>query len=449
MNFVETCRQFIAKDSSPSVGNSELANFAAEYCRKAGLQVEEQVEFQDDIEQKNILIRPLNKSENVEDFLLQTHLDTSDPGPFQAWMKNDSNPFNATIIEEAIYGLGAADAKLDFLCKAEALKSFKETVGWKRNPLLVGTYGEEIGMQGALRLIRKNKIKAKYAFIGEPSNLKLINAAKGYASVEVRIPFSEIEIQFRNEHNLKESVSTQTKMFHGVAAHSSMPHLGESAIGKMFDYLAQVPENVALLEIDGGINHNTVPAHAFLELDMVTLEGETLLSRLLSIYRELKNLEHLFYLYNDPQFLPSHPTLNIGKITTLEDGIVITGCCRIPPLVSQEVWEVWMKQIKDACSLLNCDFRILDYKKSFQSSAESNFAKEALHLLKEILPDSHFETQSSTNEASIFSRTGIECLCFGPGVREGNIHTTNENVKIKDLEIAIEFYKKAIERFCL
>jgi len=336
MSFIETCRKFIAMDSSPAAGNSEIASFAAEICRQEGLLVEEQVDFQDDIEQKNILIRPQFKVEGVEDFLFQTHLDTSEPGPFQAWMNNECNPFHASIIENKIYGLGAADVKLDFLCKLEALKFYKNETKWKRNPILLGTYGEEIGMQGALRFIRKNKITAKRAFIGEPSNLKLISAAKGYAAVEVRIPFSEIELKFRDEHNLKESVSTQTKMFHGIAAHSSMPNLGESAISKMFDYLSQLPEDIALLEVEGGINHNTVPAHAFLELDFVTLEGETLLSRLLAIYKELKNLEHLFYLYNDSQFSPSYPTLNIGKITTLEDCIVIIGCCRIPPVVSQE-----------------------------------------------------------------------------------------------------------------
>ena len=58
-------------------------------------------------------------------------------------------------------------------------------------------------------------------------------------------------------------------------------------------------------------------------------------------------------------------------------------------------------------------------------------------------------TQPSTNEASIFSRTGIECLCFGPGKREGNVHTPSEHVAVEDLHKAVEFYKRVIERFCL
>ena len=58
-------------------------------------------------------------------------------------------------------------------------------------------------------------------------------------------------------------------------------------------------------------------------------------------------------------------------------------------------------------------------------------------------------TQSSTNEASIFSRIGIECVCFGAGKREGNMHTPHENVAIEDLQKATEFYKRIIERFCL
>src|SRR5207253_597890 len=107
-------------------------------------------------------------------------LDTVDPGPYPLWTHTECNPFDATIIDGKIYGLGTADVKLDFLCKLEALSSFGGDRNWKLPPVLVGTYGEELGMHGALRLIRKNKISAKMALISEPSHLKLISAAKGF-----------------------------------------------------------------------------------------------------------------------------------------------------------------------------------------------------------------------------------------------------------------------------
>src|SRR5690606_25665139 len=154
-----------------------------------------------------------------------------------------------------------------------------------------GTFGEETGMQGALKLIRKNKVSAKMALIGEPSDLRIINAAKGFASVEIRVPFSEKEMEYRDEHNLRESTSTQSKLFNGKAAHSSMPHLGESAIIKMFESLLMLPDSVNVMEMDGGINSNTVPGHAFLEIDMISGIENPISKRIANIYRVTKALE--------------------------------------------------------------------------------------------------------------------------------------------------------------
>ena len=58
-------------------------------------------------------------------------------------------------------------------------------------------------------------------------------------------------------------------------------------------------------------------------------------------------------------------------------------------------------------------------------------------------------TLASTNEASLFSRLNIDCICIGAGMREDNVHTTQEHVKIEDLEKVTSFYEQMIERFCL
>lgn len=362
-------------------------------------------------------------------------MDTVDPGPFQLWEKTRQNPFDGTIIDGHIYGLGAADVKLDFLCKLEAIAKFTAHPQWRLPPALVGTFGEESGMMGALKLIRKNKISAKMALIGEPSNLKLINAAKGFAKVEIVIPFSKEERVYRQEHNLRESTSTQSKIFHGHAAHSSTPHLGESAIVKMLEYLSQIPDGVALMEIDGGTNYNTVPAHAFIEVDM-SVVSKSITKRIQAVYKATRELEKEFKNYEDPEFYPAHPTLNIGILRTFEDHVFISGNCRIPPNISMTTYEGWMKQLNDVCEKNEAAFRVTEYKKPFRTAANSILAKGCLDEMRRLgLPD-RCMTQPSSNEASIFSRIGIDCVCFGPGAREGNIHTPNENVAIKDLHAA-------------
>lgn len=448
MTFIEACRKMISFDSSPAHGTKDLVHWLAEFSRQRKLHVEVQDEVYNDQEQANILVRPVAERPSLE-FLLQTHLDTPDPGPFGFWSETGHNPFDAHIIDNKIYGLGAADVKLDFLCKLEAMSAFSDRTQWRLPPVLVGTYGEEIGMPGALKLIRKNKISAKMGLIGEPSNLNLITAGKGLAAVEIRIPYSEAERNYRFDHNLRESTSSQSRVFHGKPAHSSTPHLGESAIKKMFDYLLQMPEGIVVMEMDGGVNFNTVPANAFIELDPASGFADPMSRKMATIYRALKELEVQFLSYNDRDFVPSHPTLNIGLVRTFEDHVFISGSCRIPPVVSNEIYESWMNSLNARCASVGAQFRITDYKRPYRTDENSAFVKGCLAEMGELNLSVKPATQSSTNEASLWSRVGIECVSFGPGAREGNIHTPKEHVAVDDLKKAVEFYRRVIERFCL
>lgn len=449
MDFIESCRRLIAIESTPSHGNREIAEHVAELCRSRGLEVEMQEEFVGDIPHANVIARPPQTKRPSSELLLQAHLDTVDPGPFPLWTVTDCNPFGASIIDGKIYGLGTADVKLDFLCKLEAMSAVGMDRAWKLPPVLVGTYGEEIGMQGALRLIRKNKISAKLALIGEPSDLRLVNAAKGFASVEIRIPFSPQEIAYRQEHNLQESTLSQSKLFVGKAAHSSSPHLGESAVIKMLDYLIQLPESISLMDIDGGISHNSVPGHALLEIDVVSKIKKPIVAKIGRIYTAIRALESEFLKFKDVGFFPSEPTLNIGLIRTYEDHVLISGSCRIPPIITQEIYESWMGKLHRICEENDSQFRVTDYKKPFRTDESSAFIAGCREELLGLGLSGDLISQPSTNEASIFSRTGIDCLCFGPGKREGNAHTPSEHVAIADLHKATQFYRKVIERFCL
>lgn len=445
MDFVELCRRFIAVDSSPSHGSRDLAGLAAEFCRERGFDVELQ---EDGLNQANLIARPQGVGRPTAEFMLQTHLDTAEAGPFQMWAKNGQNPFDATIFEGKIHGLGAADVKLDFLCKMEAMVPFVKRDKWTLPPVLVGTYGEETGMGGALRLIRKNKVAAKMALIGEPTNLRLVNAAKGFAMVEIQLPFSEEELQYRREHDLRESTSTESRLFRGRAAHSSMPQLGESAILKMLEYLEQLPESVVVMEIDGGQSTNTVPAHAFLEIETASVK-DAMASRIRGIRRAIIALEKEFQNFRDADFNPDHPTLNLGMIRTHDSGVVLAGSCRIPPNISHGVYEGWMETLRVACEKQKGTFRVLDYKKPFRTPAQSILLKGCMDELRALGLTELATTQASTNEASLFHRMDVECLCFGAGVRENNSHTPNESVALEDLQKATQFYKRAIERFCL
>jgi succinyl-diaminopimelate desuccinylase len=117
--------------------------------------------------------------------------------------------------------------------------------------------------------------------------------------------------------------------------------------------------------------------------------------------------------------------------------------------VSDAVFQEWTAGIQAACAKVGGQFRVVEYRKPFNTYTDSDFSKSCMDELRKIQPKAQFQTQPNTNEASLLTRIGVECLSFGAGVREGNIHTPSENVLLLDLQKSIEFYKNVIERICL
>lgn len=449
MGFVEDCRKLISLDSSPASSTLEVVKYLASLAEQEGFFVEVIDEMQNGISQANIIVRAEPFKPGDKEFLLQTHLDTVDPGNFSLWKKNDFNPYDAVIEDGKIYGLGSAEVKLDFLCKLYALKKLKNKKFSTLKPILVGTYGEETGMQGALKLIRKNKINAKYALIGEASDLKIIHAAKGFAVVEIRIPFSESELKYKVSKSQAESTTTVSKLFYGKAAHSSTPHLGDNAVQKMLEFLQKTPENMVLIEADGGIRFNMIPHQAMIELDLASHVDDLVLTKLNKIYRTMLEIENDMKQFVDTEFEPHFSTLSVGIIRTNENELILGGSCRILPNIQHEQYESWMQKIKQTCDECGAQFKITDYKRPFRINDNSVLVKSAQSVLEKMGLDTKCITLASTNEASLFTRVNIECICIGAGVRAGNVHTPQEHVKILDLEKAIHFYEEMIERFCI
>lgn len=448
-DFIQSCRKLIQFDCSPQHSTAEAVQFLEQLAKDLGLFCEVQNEIQDGVPQSNILIRCQPFEIGDQEFLLQSHLDTADPGNFANWKKNSFNPFDAVIEQGHIYGLGAAEVKLDFLCKLKAMAQIKDQKFKNLKPVLVGTFGEETGMQGALKLIRKNKINAKYALIGEPTDLKIVNSAKGFATVEIKIPLSLAEQKFKSEKAIAESYTTKSKIFSGKSAHSSTPQLGDSAALKMFDFVRKLKNEAFIFELDCGTRVNTIPNQAMIEFDETSVVENSVTMKLKKLIDEMEVLQNQMKEILDPDFEPHFSTLSVGIVRTKSDHILIGGSCRILPSVTQEVYEKWMNSFQTACVQLGVEFKLLDYKRPFRTPEDSVFVKAAQSELKKWGLDSRCYSIPSTNEASLFSRINIECLCLGAGKREGNVHTSNECVNIEDLERSSQFYFKMMERFCL
>jgi acetylornithine deacetylase len=129
----------------------------------------------------------------------------SDTVPYDAnrWQ---SDPFKLTEKDGKFFGLGATDMKGFFPVILAAVKPFLDTP--LKNPLIIlATADEESSMSGARALAASGKPKARYAVIGEPTELVPIRMHKGIMMESIRV--------------------------RGQAGHSSNPALGKNALDAM------------------------------------------------------------------------------------------------------------------------------------------------------------------------------------------------------------------------
>lgn len=178
--------------------------------------------------------------------VLSTHVDTVPPF------------LPATEDAECIYGRGACDAKgivASQVTAAERLRS--EGVG---DFALLFLVGEETFSDGACA-VNSQPRGSRYIINGEPTDNKLALGTKGILRLHLR---------------------TRGKM-----AHSAYPHLGESAIEKLLDLLAEIrrlplpadpllgPSTLNLGVISGGRAANIVPDEAHAELLFRIVNGSS------------------------------------------------------------------------------------------------------------------------------------------------------------------------------
>jgi len=129
-----------------------------------------------------------------------------------------TDPFKATIKENKLFGRGSCDMKGFIACTLAYAPIYSKT-NLDRDIHFSFTFDEETACQGAPILIeelKKKGIKDGICIIGEPTNMKIIDAHKGCYEY--------------------------TTYFEGLAGHSSAPHKGVSAVEYAARYVNKLIE---------------------------------------------------------------------------------------------------------------------------------------------------------------------------------------------------------------
>ena len=242
-------------------GNLQVINLLADWFENLGFKCEIQTLEHD--KNKANLIATLGSGDNG--LVLAGHTDTV-PYDESRWQVE---PFGMTEKDDRFYGLGSCDMKSFFAVILEALKTI-DLKNIKQPLIILATADEETSMSGA-KAIAKHADKlgvnnARYAVIGEPTNMQPVRMHKGMMMESIQLI--------------------------GQAGHSSNPALGNNAleamhkvIGELLSWrdelqskyhnpLFEVPvPTMNLGHIHGGDNPNRICGSCELQIDIRPLPG--------------------------------------------------------------------------------------------------------------------------------------------------------------------------------
>ena len=291
-----------------------------------------------------------------------------------------TDPFDATIKDDKLFGRGSCDMK-GFIACALAYAPIFSSSNLDRDIHFSFTFDEETACIGAPILIKelnKREIHDCICIVGEPTNMKIIDAHKGCYEY--------------------------TTYFEGLAGHSSQPEKGVSAVefaARYVNKLLELKENLksrqlkdsifeppySTLQIGGifgGIAHNVIAdkCHVNWETRPVVKEDGIFLNN------EIDKFTNEILL---PEMQKIYPKSSIKKTIIGE----ITGFDRVPN-------------------------------------------SEACEFVSSITGDNSRDVVSFGTEAGLFQEIGISTVVCGPGSIK-QAHKIDEFIKLSEIKKCISF----------
>ncbi len=493
--FVEDAKKMISIRSVTADGNEDIANFVAGLMRASGMKVQlQQVAHSLDGFSKRqfnvigIFGDTLVDRKTRKGLLFNTHLDTVGPGLGENWTETGGNAFAATIKDGKIFGLGSADVKLDFLCKLRAIERFRERK-LKAPIYLVGTCGEEVGMFGARYLIKSGALNPKYVVVGEPSELRVVYAHKCYNIFRVSIGYNRMT---RDARGFNRQVVLEA---FGKSAHGSYPDMGVNGILRLIELIKSAQDagfDLRLVSLTGGDSVNKVPDRARAQFFLTSHQLEDF-KGYFAEYREKLGLQDAFradmgglgesgiqflpdVLFpalcdvvalfggvaedlaqkRDETYNPATSTVNFGQLLERPGAVDLLFDIRLLPELPPAEIEQRIKSAVQQLSVHYPGLNIAVTRERMNPGLNMTLEHDLMKVCRAAMEESGihpagqgFDKKATSTEAAQYFQAGYEAIVFGPGRSHGNSHSPNEFNTIDQLEKAVLFYEKIIEKTCL
>ena len=211
-NSVKILTDLIAFKTISGEDNSSLINYCDKILKKLGATSFKT--FDDEKKRVNLFATLKAKQPSgKKPIILSGHTDVVPVS--KGW---STDPFVATIKNDKLFGRGACDMKGFIACTLAFAPVYAKT-NLDRDIHFSFTFDEETACIGApilIKELKKRKVENGICIIGEPTNMKIIDAHKGCYEY--------------------------TTFFEGLAGHSSAPHKGVSAVEYASRYVNKLIE---------------------------------------------------------------------------------------------------------------------------------------------------------------------------------------------------------------
>lgn len=367
----ELLAHLVAFDTTSHKSNLACIAFIEDYLLQHGIRAHRVPSPEGDKASLFATIGP----EDAPGIALSGHTDVV-PVTGQAW---DSDPFTLRKSDGRLYGRGTTDMKGFLACMLASVPNFKRRD--LKTPIhLAFSYDEEIGCIGVRPMIGefgKTLPKPHLVIVGEPTNMRVIDAHKGPVRWQVEV--------------------------NGRAAHSSMAPLGVNAITYAMLLIGELTRIEAALKdapraprfdppyatlqvtrIDGGTATNIVPVSCSFIFDIRSVPG-----------LDVDAIERRLRAFAETECLPQ-----MRRIAP-EASIVIERANDVPPFATAPNSEVIPLTLKLAC-------------------------QNETHAV------------SYATEAGLFQDAGCQSVVCGPGsINEA--HTANEWIAESEIASCMAF----------
>ncbi|HET7360520.1 MAG TPA: M20 family metallo-hydrolase [Salinimicrobium sp.] len=181
--------------------------------------------------------------------LLNSHHDTVKPNSGYT-----RNPFEATIENGKLYGLGSNDAGGCLVSLLATFTWFYEAEKLKYNLVFAGTAEEEINGKNGIAALFPKLSKIDVAIVGEPTKMQLAVSEKGLIVFDVKVKGTPSHAAHPNRNNAIYKSASVLKWFEEFEFDKKSETLGEVKL--------------TVTQINAGKQHNVVPAEVNLVLDV-------------------------------------------------------------------------------------------------------------------------------------------------------------------------------------